>query len=300
MNNDPYSNQGAPYSNNSYNSRLGRDNVFANDPYRQHDPYKHNDPYRHHDPYKHHDPYQESSMGYSDTVEGEKERFSFFWFWLKREIQMLFNAEAGSQEQDLIYPIEEDFMKLRIATKFFVRNMISFFLTITGFWIPFILLSQISDKYGNIIFLSGIIYFFLLAYLLYLPTHQIVSSFEYTVFKNVKNFYKRIASLFSSYRNSIIVAIIINIAVGAIFVYKPDLLYFVVKKESFTFEFFKKENVKAAFNVLAISSVFSLILYVFFYKIVFSVAQKNRKEHIKAFKRKKSEFYKHSSVLDED
>ena len=282
----PYDRGG--YNNGSY-GRLNRNDTLLDDAYYRRDPYAKNDPYARKDPYIN-----------NTSIPVQKEKWYFFWFWLKREIQLLFNAEAGSQEQDLVYPIEEDFMKLKISSKFFSRNIMAFFLIIFGFVISMVILGQIDEKYANLKFIIAFLYFFLILYLLYLPTHQIVTSFEYTIYRNVKDFYKRIAILFRSYRNSIIFALVINLFIGAIVSYKPELLHFVIHKDNFIFEFFKAENTKSAYNLLAAIIVFSLILYVFFYKMLFNIAEKNRMEHIKASKRKKSEFYKYSSFLDEE
>ena len=299
-NNDPYRARD-PYANSGAN--LNRKDNVLNDPYRHNDPYKHNDPYRHNDPYGFNDPYSNKNpyqQGIGSKIETEKERFSFFWFFLKREIQLLFNAEAGAQDQDLIFPIEEDFMKLRIASKFFIRNIISFFLIVGGFWLTFILIAQIPSKAGELKFVFSLVYFFLILYILFLPTHQVVSSFEYTIYENVKRFYKRIALLFKSYRNSIFAAFIFNIIIGAILIYKPNLLHFFIKNNNISLEFFKKENVKSAFNLLVGITIFSWVLYIIFYNALIKVAEKNRKEHIKARKRKESEFYKHTSKLDDE
>jgi hypothetical protein len=297
--NDPYSRGGHdPYNKGSMLNR--RDTLLNDDPYKHNDPYAQRDTYKHNDPYRFHDPYKANNPYATKSTPTERERFSFFWFWIKREIQLLFNAEAGSQEQDLIYPIEEDFIKLRIATKFFVRNIISFFFVLFGFWASFAILAQIGSKYGQLKFVFSILYFFLLLYLLFLPTHQIVSSFEYTIYRNVKEFYRRVASLFSSYRNSIIFAMFLNVALGAIIAYEPSWLHFILKKDNIILEFFKTENVKSAYNLLAGIIIFTFILYIFFYKVIFNIAEKNRKEHIKSNKKRKSEFYKYTSTLDDE
>ena len=285
---DPYSrgNNGG----NGLNNLSRKENmIYGNDPYARKDPYAQNDPYARKDPF-----------GNVMREESEKERFSFFWFWIKREIQLLFNVEAGAQDQHLIFPIEEDFMKLRIATKFFTRNLISFFLTLTSYWVMFVILGQMGEKLGQLKFIFSMLYFFIILYLLFLPTHQIVSSFEYTIFNNVKMFYKRVATLFSSYRNSIIFALILNIVIGGIFLYNPDLLHIVFKKNNHIIEFFKKDNVKSAYILLTGINIFIIILYIFFYKSIFKIAKKNREEHIKSYKKRKSEFYKYTSSLDED
>jgi len=300
--NDPYRNNRDPYNNGQLNNR--RDELL-NDPYARRDPYANNDPYKHNDPYKDNDPYSRKDPyvqqgGLFNSPLREKEKFSFFWFWLKREMQLLFNAEAGSQEQNLVYPIEEDFMKLRIASKFFIKNIVAFFLILGGFWISLSIIAQFGEKYEQLRFIFGILYVFLILYLLFLPTHQIVSSFEYTVYKNAKEFYKRIATLFSSYRNSVIFAIILNLILGAIAAYEPEWLHFFIKKGNITLEFFKSENVKFAYNLLTFLSVISLIFYIMFYKVVFKTAQNNKKEHIKANKRRQSEFYKYTSTLDDE
>jgi len=296
---DPYRGRGGL----SPNDLNRRDDLLNDEPYRHHDPYRHNDPYRHHDPYRHYDPYEKRG-GVFSRIENfereERERFSFFWFWIKREIQLLFNAEAGAQDQDLVFPIEEDFMKLRIGSKFFVRNVIAFFVVLVFYWVFFLILGQIDNKFGELKFIFAIIYFFILTYMLFLPTHQIVSSFEYTIFKNVKFFYRRVATLFSSYRNSIFFAILLNIVIGGIFLYKPSLLHIVLKKNHHLIEFFKSENVKSAYILLTGVSIFTIILYIFFYKLVFSIAKKNREEHLRNYRRKKSEFYRYTSSLDED
>lgn len=287
-----HSNSHDPYErgHNYRHDNMLNDPYYRRDVYRKEEMYNLNDPYRAHDPYARIDPYSQNK-----TTPKKSSPF-IFWFWLKREIQLIFTSEIGSQDENRVIYTDEDLYRLKIIGGITLRGLTNFFVIPFIFLITFAVLANVNSHFRIIfLFLEIMIVYF---WFLFLPTWQVISAGQYVIFRNSINLYKIIRKFFSGYLFKTILGIVIGIVIVSIFVFKPEMIH--IKNKYI--ELFIKSDIKSAWNYIFWGNSIFLIIYFVYYKYLTKLIVKKRKENMKMniFNRKASDFEKKASILDEE
>jgi len=271
-----------------------RDAFRKNDPYTGNDPYAQRDPYAARDPYALKDPY-ENMYEKSRPREGGGEKKPFiFWFWLKREMQMVFSSDVGLQDENRVMHIDEDLYRIRVAAGIAFRTLTNLFVVPLVILASLALMANVIPSYKVIVIM---IYLMFIAWFLYFPTWQVVSAGEYAISENSTRLYKLIRKFFKGYRSKTVAAYVLTLAALSLVVYKPDFLSFNI----YQFKMFEAGSTKHAYLLLSVTTIVALTLYYMYNSSLTKKMLKNREINIKrnVESRMTSEFERVASSLDE-
>jgi len=296
--NDPYSHDPYARRDNYGSNSPFTDPYFKRDAYRKEDAYSHHDPYSKKDPYGFNDPYALKDP-YGTLPGGQygesKSKPFMFWFWIKREIQAIFTAEMGLQDEKKVLYTDEDFYRLRVIGGIAIRGLVNLFLVPLLIVLAFVVMANVASSFRIIVFYMEILIVFF--WFLFFPTWQVISAGSYAIYENVINLYKVIRRTFSTYLFKTILGVVIGILIVSIFAFKPELLH--IKNKYI--ELFTGKDVMDSWKVIVFTNVGFLILFFVFFKLQVKSMIKKRKELIKAniINKKSSDFEKKASILDE-
>ena len=304
MSNDPYASRaggGSPYSaNNQLNDPYvqrdgyrnagqvyrGSDPYGAKNSYGAKDPYASKDPYRVHDPYGLKDPYGEGV---------ERVKPFMFWFWLKEQMQQLFNGDTMQHDMQKVYFTDKDFVRLRIAATMFGRAMAALVIVPTALAISFLLLLGANGAFKTIVLFTN---FMAIAWVLYFPMHQVISSMGYAISSNTISYYNYMRKNFNSYQGMVVSAYAATILALAYFGYNPKPV--IALAESMKFHL-QGSEVRAALYLLAgVNGVYFFFYFVMMHLIT-KQAEAKRDENYKTnvVARMESPIERVQSKLDE-